>query len=91
MRSLFIVLILTSSSLYAQLESPASFLGYELGERFTRHHKVVEYFRNLAEALPNVKLNEYGETYEHRPLFAAIISSQENINNWESIRKNNLR
>ena len=38
-------LVFTQLTLLAQsaLQSPKEFLGYELGERFTRHHKVVEY------------------------------------------------
>lgn len=89
-----LLLLLTFSvttSLLAQLKSPKEYLGYELGERFTRHHKVVEYFQHVSDALPNVKIHQYGETYEHRPLIGAIISSQQNIDNWDEIRKNNLR
>ncbi|EOZ96578.1 Peptidase M14, carboxypeptidase A precursor [Indibacter alkaliphilus LW1] len=72
-------------------KSPEEFLGYELGERFTPHHRVHAYFEHLAETLPNVELEYYGETYEHRPLFIAILSSPENMKNLENIRKDNLR
>ena len=51
-----------------KIQSPKEFLGYELGDRFTRHHRVVEYFKHVADALPNVELVQYGETYERRPL-----------------------
>ncbi|MEM6524767.1 MAG: M14 family metallopeptidase [Bacteroidota bacterium] len=92
MRSLFTLICLSiSSALCAQSKSPAEFLGYELGERFTRHHKVVDYFKHLAENSSKVKLHQYGETYENRPLMAALISSEENINNWNNIRQNNLK
>lgn len=90
-KALFLLFSLTSTSIIAQLKSPEEFLGYELGDRFTRHHKVVEYFSHVAETLPNVKLHQYGETYEHRPLISIVLSSQENIDNWDNIRKNNLR
>lgn len=74
------------------LKSPDQFLGYELGDRFTRHHKVVEYFQHVANARPgNVKFIQYGETYEHRPLVIAIIASDENFKNLETIRMDNLR
>ena len=33
----------------AQLRSPADFLGYELGERFTPHHRVTDYVRHVAD------------------------------------------
>ena len=90
-KALCIPFLLMAPFLYAQLKSPGEFLGYELGERFTRHHKVVEYFEHAAESASNVLLFPYGETYEHRPLVMAVISSQENIDRWDEIRKNNLR
>ena len=83
--------LLLSFSVFSQtIKSPEAFLGYELGSRFTRHHKVAEYFTYVSETLPNVILEKYGETNEFRPLLVAYISSQENIDNLESIRKSNL-
>lgn len=79
---------------YAQtsLQTPEQFLGYELGDRFTRHHKVVEYFQQVAAARPNnIKFIQYGETYEHRPLVVAIIASDENFKMLEQIRLDNLK
>ena len=89
---LFILLAFVSlGNLLAQsLQSPSEYLGYEIGSRFTRHHKVVEYFTYVSNTLSNVKLEKYGETNEHRPLYVTYISSQENINNLEAIRKANL-
>jgi hypothetical protein len=74
-----------------QLQSPAEFLGYELGDRFTRHHRMVEYFKHVDEAMPNVQVIQYGQTYEYRPLIYTIIASQENFNNIEQIRQDNLK
>jgi len=86
-----IVLILLTGTLYSQsIQSPSEFLGYEIGARFTRHHKVVAYFKYVSSTLGNVKLEKYGETNEHRPLYVTYISSQKNINNLENIRKENL-
>ncbi|ARV05262.1 zinc carboxypeptidase [Polaribacter sp. SA4-10] len=89
---LFLLLtVLSFSSYYAQkLQSPSEFLGYEIGARFTRHHKVVDYFKYVSSTLSTVKLEKYGETNEHRPLYVSYISSQENITNLETIRKANL-
>lgn len=90
-RILILVVILYSSSLFSQnIQSPNDFLGYELGTRFTRHHKVVEYFKYVSQQLPNVVLEKYGETNEHRPLYISYISSQKNIDNLEEIRLTNL-
>ncbi len=71
--------------------SPAEFLGYELGERFTPHHRVVAYFEHVASNISYVKTANYGQTNELRPLIVAYVSSQENIDNWEEIRTDNLK
>jgi len=88
---LFIIAFLTIGSLFSQtIQSPSEFLGYQIGSRFTRHHKVVAYFKYVSSSLSNVKLEKYGETNEHRPLYVSYISSKENIADLENIRKNNL-
>ena len=88
----FILLFFVSSiAVFSQtIKSPAEFLGYEIGTRFTRHHQVVDYFKYVSNSLPNVKLEKYGETNEHRELYVTYISSQENIDNIENIRIENL-
>lgn len=88
-----IIFSLTFTLAYAQqkLLSPREFLGYELGERFTRHHRVIEYYKHVAEVMGNVDLIYYGETYEYRPLVYAIVTSADNFKNLEQIRQNNLR
>lgn len=88
---LLIGFFIVSVSLYAQVPTPAEFLGYELGEEFTPHHRVVDYYKLVAENLPTVKLQEYGTTYEGRPLMIAYISSEENMARLEEVRLNNLR
>jgi len=73
------------------LQTPSEFLGYELGTKFTRHHRIVEYFEYVAKTLPNVKVVQYGKTNEGRPLIVAIVSSQKNFDNLEQIRQDNLK
>ena len=76
----------------AQVQSPETFLGYKPGTQYTPHFKIINYFNHVATAAPAmVKLQHYGQTNEGRPLIAAFISLEENINNLENIRKNNLR
>jgi len=90
-RFLPILAFLITSTFFAQsIQSPEEFLGYKLGERFTRHHKVVEYFTYVSNQLSNVELEKYGETNEHRPLYVTYISSQKNMDNLEQIRLKNL-
>ena len=88
---LFIIAFLSFGSIISQtLQTPSQFLGYEIGSRFTRHHKVIDYFKYVSKNSANVELEKYGETNEHRPLYVSYISSKENILNIENIRKSNL-
>ncbi|CAM1344368.1 M14 family metallopeptidase [Tenacibaculum amylolyticum] len=87
---LFFFLTVTSILFAQKIKSPQEFLGYKIGERFTPHHKVVDYFTYVSGQLNNVILEKYGETNEHRPLYVAFVSSQKNIDNLEQIRQNNL-
>ncbi len=86
------VSLLLFITVMAQLKSPEEFLGYKIGTRYTPHWRVVSYFQHVVQyAAENVKLQQYGETNERRPLYLAFVSSKENIANLESIRLNNLR
>jgi hypothetical protein len=78
-------------SAFSQTKSPNEFLGYELGSRFTNHYKIINYFEHIATTNSNVKLVEYGETYEYRPLKLAFVTSSKNFSKLEEIRKNHLQ
>ncbi len=73
------------------LTTPEEFLGYEIGTEFTPHHKVIDYFNQLAESSPMVQYHTYGKTYEGRPLTYGVISSEENLQNLEQIRNDHLQ
>ena len=74
-----------------ELQSPNDFLGYQLGTKYTLHHRILEYFNYLTKEKPTmIKKISYGKTYEGRELTAFIISSSKNIENIESIRQNNV-
>ncbi len=75
----------------AQIQTPEQFLGYKPGDRFTPHYRMVDYFEHVAAQNPNVKLIQYGETNEKRPLIVAILSSPENMGKLEQIRTDNLK
>ena len=73
-------------------ESPDQFLGYKLGDRFTPHDKIMQYFKSAAASSPSMmRLQGYGKTNEGNELVLAFISSPENMLGLEEIRKNNLR
>ena len=80
------------SSFSQNIPSPDEFLGYPIGTQFSRHHQVLDYFKAVANAVPNqIKIEKYGETYERRTLSLAYISSEENIKRLNDIRENNLK
>jgi hypothetical protein len=87
--SLIAFLLIVSAQ--AQIQTPEQFLGYKPGDRFTPHHRMVDYFEHVAANNPNVKLIQYGETNEKRPLIMAIFSSTENMAVLEEIRTDNLK
>ena len=87
--TLFFLLAITTA--WAQLQSPSDFLGYELGSEFSRHADVVRYFEHVALNSNRVTYQNYGKTNERRPLTYAVVSSEKNMANLESIRTNNLK
>ena len=83
-------LTVCSLAVSAQVPSPADFLGYDLGDRFTRHHKVVDYAQTLAAASDRALWIDYGRTSEFRDLGLLIIASPENHDRLEALREANL-
>lgn len=89
--SILFILAAINFSIAQQIQSPKNFLGYEIGTKFTRHHKIVDYFKTIASSKKDmVLLQQYGNTNEGRELLVAIVSSKENLQKLESIRTNNL-
>jgi hypothetical protein len=73
-----------------EIPTPEAFLGYKLGSTFTLHSDVVGYFKKLDELSDRLSLHKYGETYEGRGLYYAVISSEENQANIAELREENL-
>ncbi|WP_242916856.1 M14 family metallopeptidase [Pontibacter liquoris] len=90
----FVALLLSVQVALAQqtLQTPEQFLGYKLGQQFTPHARLLDYVYYVARQAPNrIKVQEYGHTYEGRPLVLAYIASDENLPRLEQIRENSLR
>ena len=86
-----LVLLMSAGLVQAQLQSPEQFLGYKIGDRYTPHWRIVDYYKHVAANAPSmVKLQQYGQTNEGRPLLLAYVSSPANMGNLETIRGNNL-
>ncbi|SMO59017.1 M14 family metallopeptidase [Gracilimonas mengyeensis] len=84
-------LFMVQSIAWAQLQSPEEFLGYELGDQWTPHYKVLNYFQHVAEESPMVTLTQYGTTNEGRELVYVVVTTEGNHANLEEIRTNNLK
>ena len=91
MRRLAFLVCLVPLAASAQVPSPEAFLGYPLGERFTRHDRVVAYAEAVAAASPRVTLETYGETPEGRPLVALTVAAPETLARIEAVRESSLR
>ena len=61
------------------IPTPASFLGYELGEQSTYYSGIENYIKDLSKKSDRLKLVEYGKTYENRSLYLLVFSSRKFI------------
>ena len=74
----------------SEIPTPQEVLGYVPGEWHVSHDRLLMYMNKLAEASPRIQIENRGFTYEGRPLVLLTISSEENLNNIEEIRKNHV-
>ena len=56
----------------------------------TPHHRLVTYFRAVGAASDRVLVEDYGQTYEGRPLLVAYVSSPANIARLDALRERHL-
>src|SRR5256885_8856640 len=80
--------LLLAATLHAQVPTPDEFLGYKIGERFTPYSRILDYFDELTRHSKLVTVERFGETYEHRPLVLAVITSPKNREALDAIRAN---
>jgi hypothetical protein len=76
--ALLVILSLVCAAAFAQVPSPEEFLGYRIGDRFTPHYRILEYFDELAKKSNLITVRRIGATYEDRPLVLATITSAKN-------------
>ena len=97
MRTWMAALVMGCAGMTVEAQTPATdvdvatVLGHNLGDKFTRHHQVVDVMTHLAEARPHWQLENYGTTTEGRPLLGLIMSSEENMANLDALREANRR
>ncbi len=76
----------TSFEYNDQVPTPKSILGYQPGEWHVSHDQMVSFMRTMASSSPRITLDEYGFTYERRPLIHAIISHPDNLSRIDEIK-----
>jgi hypothetical protein len=74
----------------SSIPAPKQFIGHEIGEWHLTHDKLYFYMLELAKVSERAIWEEYGKSYEGRPLGQLIISSPENIRNIEELRKEHI-
>ncbi|HSC25893.1 MAG TPA: M14 family metallopeptidase [Vicinamibacterales bacterium] len=69
-----------------KIPTPASALGYEIGDYWTEHADMTAYMRRLEAASNRVKVFSVGRSIEKRELLLVAVSAPENIARLEDIR-----
>ena len=89
MRTLLLSLIVALSVAQAQpqIPTPESFFGFSVGDLHLRPDQIVDYMKALAATSPRFKIEQYGETYEKRPLLLLTITSPENHKNLQTLKE----
>ncbi len=59
--------------------TPRASLGYEVGEQFTPHHRIVRYLEQLAATSKRLRVDTLGVTAEGREIVMATLSSERNL------------
>jgi hypothetical protein len=70
----------------ASIPTPASVLGYDLGERFTPHHMILRYAEAVARASDRVTLDTVATTFEGREVLLLTVTSEANQRRLDEIR-----
>jgi hypothetical protein len=68
------------------IQTPAAFLGYEIGEWHASHDQQLAYMRELARTSKRFQLKEYGRTHENRPLICITITHPDNMGQLDNIK-----
>ncbi|GMN09494.1 M14 family metallopeptidase [Croceitalea sp. MTPC9] len=72
------------------IPKPADVIGHEVGEWHVTHDKLVFYMQTLAKASDRMTIETRGETFEGRPILLLTVTSPENHQNLEQIRKDHI-
>ena len=69
------------------IPTPESVIGYQVGKWHVTHDKLIQYMEVLAKSSDRITIENRGFTYEDRPLILLTITSKENHQNIDKIKK----
>ena len=69
------------------IPTPESVIGHQVGKWHVTHDKLIQYMEVLAKSSDRITIENRGFTYEDRPLILLTISSKENHQNIDKIKK----
>ncbi len=69
-----------------RVTTPRASLGYDVGERFTPHHRIVRYLEQLKATSKRIRVDTLGVTAEGREVVMAVLTSEANHTRLDSIR-----
>ncbi|NNE31942.1 MAG: zinc carboxypeptidase [Winogradskyella sp.] len=70
----------------ANIPTPKSVIGHEVGEWHITHDKLVQYMYALAKASDRITIEDRGKTFEDRPLILLTITAPKNHDNIDNIQ-----
>lgn len=85
--------LLAVSTFAAAVPTPAEHLGHAPGAdyKLADYTEIIGYYKKLEAATPRLKLFEYGKTGMGKPMYAALISSEENLRQIDKYKEMNRR
>ena len=85
--------LLAVSTLAAAVPTPTEHLGYRPGTdyKLADYNDIITYYQKLEKASPRLKLVQYGKTSTGKPMYVALISSEENIRQLDKYKEWNRR
>ena len=69
------------------IPTPESVIGHQVGKWHVTHDKLIQYMEVLAKSSDRITIEKRGVTYEDRPLILLTITSKENHQNIDKIKK----
>ena len=77
-------------SFRSDITAPEEVLGFEPGDWHVRHDQIVAYMYRLARESDRIQVQEYGRTWQRRPLLLLTISHPDNLASIDSLRTDHL-